>query len=360
MMRPPDGGCSPHLPRISEVNPHQSVNSSGHVKPTTVKCILIGDRQVGKTSLVVSYTSNDYPAEYKPSALDTYCVEVCADTRPVHLQICDAGGKEEVASLRHLSYLDAHVILLCFSVVRPESFRSLKTVWLKELATAPIILNSAAEQTAAKLFGIPTTTTTTTNATSSSSNTKRSLDHCLPALLVKSKSSICPNRGLKSAPETATTNLIPGPTFLLIGCACDLRNDIGRLLELSKIGEEPVDKEKAECLAVELGAEAYVECSALTQKNLKTVFDLAIWCGLKVADSGGPLLPSELKSKEALPHNGNCTKTSLYNRALSNNNNSNHVGVNHRLSSVVTTTENTNKCKTLNKKGWRRFLCINS
>lgn len=40
---------------------------------TVVKCMLIGDKQVGKTSLVVSYISNDYPAEYNPSGLDTFC-----------------------------------------------------------------------------------------------------------------------------------------------------------------------------------------------------------------------------------------------------------------------------------------------
>nr|CAX73004.1 Cell division control protein 42 homolog precursor [Schistosoma japonicum] len=93
-MKPIDGGFSPELPHLKKVRPQ---NTHGHninnENPTIVKCILIGDEQVGKTSLVVSYTSNGYPDEYKPSALDTYCVEVCADSRPVHLQICDAGGK---------------------------------------------------------------------------------------------------------------------------------------------------------------------------------------------------------------------------------------------------------------------------
>ncbi|RTG90815.1 Ras protein family, member U, partial [Schistosoma bovis] len=225
---------------------------------------------------------------------------------------------EEVSSLRHLSYLDAHVILLCFSVVRPDTFRSLKTVWLKELASAPIILNSAAEQTASKLFGLSTT--------------RRNIDNLSASAPTKSKSSVHTNRGLKSVNEA---NLIPGPIFLLIGCACDLRNDIGRLLELSKVG-----------------AEAYVECSALTQKNLKTVFDLAIWCGLKVADSGGPVLLREPKSNGSLLYNGDCTQASNNDHSISNN----HMMTDSHPFHIVT--EN-NKCKTL-KKGWRRFFCINS
>ena len=37
-----------------------------------IKCVLLGDGAVGKTSLVVSYTTNGYPTEYVPTAYDNY------------------------------------------------------------------------------------------------------------------------------------------------------------------------------------------------------------------------------------------------------------------------------------------------
>lgn len=37
-----------------------------------VKCVFLGDGAIGKTSLIVSYTTNGYPAEYVPTAFDTY------------------------------------------------------------------------------------------------------------------------------------------------------------------------------------------------------------------------------------------------------------------------------------------------
>lgn len=46
-----------------------------------IKCVLVGDGAVGKTSLVVSYTTNGYPDEYQPTALDTFS-GTCPPTRP--------------------------------------------------------------------------------------------------------------------------------------------------------------------------------------------------------------------------------------------------------------------------------------
>ncbi|KHJ97656.1 hypothetical protein OESDEN_02362 [Oesophagostomum dentatum] len=41
----------------------------------TLKCVLVGDAAVGKTSLIVSYTTNGYPQNYVPTAFDNYSGE---------------------------------------------------------------------------------------------------------------------------------------------------------------------------------------------------------------------------------------------------------------------------------------------
>jgi GTPase SAR1 family protein len=53
----------------------------------------------------------------------------------------------------------------------------------------------------------------------------------------------------------------------------DLRDDAGVVEKLAKSRQRPVTFEQGERLARELGAVKYVECSALTQKGLKNVFD---------------------------------------------------------------------------------------
>ena len=65
----------------------------------------------------------------------------------------------------------------------------------------------------------------------------------------------------------------PGVPCLIVGTQIDLRDDPQVLEKLSRSKQRPVTSEQGERLARELGAIKYVECSALTQKGLKNVFD---------------------------------------------------------------------------------------
>jgi len=52
------------------------------------------------------------------------------------------------------------------------------------------------------------------------------------------------------------------------------------LIELSQYGERPVTEAEGKATARHIGAEAYIECSALTQHNLKEIFDVAVRAAL--------------------------------------------------------------------------------
>jgi cell division control protein 42 len=67
----------------------------------------------------------------------------------------------------------------------------------------------------------------------------------------------------------------PGVPCLIVGTQVDLRDDSQVIEKLARQKQRPVASEQGERLARELGAVKYVECSALTQKGLKNVFDEA-------------------------------------------------------------------------------------
>ncbi|XP_003972262.2 rho-related GTP-binding protein RhoU-like isoform X2 [Takifugu rubripes] len=178
-----------------------------------VNCVLVGDGAVGKTSLVVSYTTNGYPTDYVPTAFDNFTVMVVVDGKPVRLQLCDTAGQDELERLRPLCYKNADVFLLCYSVVRPCSFRNLINRWFPEIH-----------------------------------------QHC------------------------------PGAPLVLVGTQLDQREDVQVLINLAQNHERPVSMEEGRQLAQELGAVSFSECSALTQKNLKDVFDAAILASIQQTD----------------------------------------------------------------------------
>ncbi|CAH2314051.1 rho-related GTP-binding -like [Pelobates cultripes] len=178
-----------------------------------LKCVLLGDGAVGKTSLLVSYTTNGYPTKYIPTAFDDFSAQVKVGKIPVKLQLCDTAGQDEFDKLRHFCYPKTDVLILCFSVVSPSSFQNISEKWISEIRC-----------------------------------------HC------------------------------PHVPLVLVGTQCDLREDVKVLIQLARYREKPVPPSSAQALAEKIGAVAYVECSALTQKNLKEVFDTAIVSGLRYSE----------------------------------------------------------------------------
>ena len=77
------------------------------------------------------------------------------------------------------------------------------------------------------------------------------------------------------------THHCPKTPFLLVGTQVDLRDDAGTIEKLSKNKQKPTAVDSGEKLSRELRAVKYVECSALTQKGLKNVFDEAILAALE-------------------------------------------------------------------------------
>ncbi|KAK8016289.1 Ras family protein [Apiospora rasikravindrae] len=165
----------------------------------SLKCVVTGDGAVGKTCLLISYTTNAFPGEYIPTVFDNYSASVMVDGKPISLGLWDTAGQEDYDRLRPLSY--------------PP-------------------------------------------------------DRCLPHLLFHS------NASQQWYPEI--DHHAPNIPIILVGTKLDLREDPATMESLRSKRMEPVSYDQALVCAKEIRAVKYLECSALTQRNLKSVFDEAI------------------------------------------------------------------------------------
>jgi len=108
------------------------------------KCVIVGDGDSGKTSILLRFMNGKFRDVYVPTIFETTEAQVeMEDNSEVRLTLWDTAGQEGYERLRPLSYHGAHVVLLCYSIANPDSFANIPN-WIFEvkqsLPNAPIIL----------------------------------------------------------------------------------------------------------------------------------------------------------------------------------------------------------------------------
>jgi len=189
----------------------------------SIKVTVVGDVGVGKTCLLITYTTQTFPGEQSPKTYDHYSSNVLIDGKPINLSLWDTAGQAEFDKLRPQCYAQTDLFIVCFSLTEPNTLESVRTKWNPEVIhccpNTPIILVG----------------------------TKSDLRD---AELKKEGGSAIARRASSIRHHDKTHNQQRRPTS--------------------------VEHLQGLAMAKEIDAVKYVECSALTKKHLNTVFDEAI------------------------------------------------------------------------------------
>uniref|UniRef100_W5N062 Ras-related protein Rab n=2 Tax=Lepisosteus oculatus TaxID=7918 RepID=W5N062_LEPOC len=90
------------------------------------KILVIGDGQVGKTSLVQRYVNDRFSKHYKSTVGVDFAVKVLqwSDTETVRLQLWDIAGQERFTSMTRIYYREAAGCIIMFDVTNPTTFHN--------------------------------------------------------------------------------------------------------------------------------------------------------------------------------------------------------------------------------------------
>ena len=97
------------------------------------KILLLGDAGVGKSSIILRYTKNEFNAKMVSSiGVDFKTKDIIVNDKRVKLQIWDTAGHERFRTITTSYYRGAHGIVTVFDLTDRESFEHIEK-WLDEI-----------------------------------------------------------------------------------------------------------------------------------------------------------------------------------------------------------------------------------
>lgn len=97
------------------------------------KLLLIGDSGVGKSSLLLRFTTDTFDDISPTIGVDFKLKMMTMKGKKLKLTVWDTAGQERFRTLTSSYYRGAQGIILVYDVTRRETFTNLSDIWLKEV-----------------------------------------------------------------------------------------------------------------------------------------------------------------------------------------------------------------------------------
>eukprot|EP01116_Phalansterium_solitarium_P005429 TRINITY_DN1704_c0_g1_i2.p1 TRINITY_DN1704_c0_g1~~TRINITY_DN1704_c0_g1_i2.p1 ORF type:complete len:213 (+),score=69.56 TRINITY_DN1704_c0_g1_i2:181-819(+) len=92
----------------------------------TIKILVLGDSNVGKTCLLLRFIDDTYATGSSTVGIDFKLKTVECSGRKIKLQIWDTAGQERFRAITSSSYRGSHGVLICYDCTSEKSFRNVR------------------------------------------------------------------------------------------------------------------------------------------------------------------------------------------------------------------------------------------
>ena len=99
-----------------------------------LRIVLVGDSEVGKTSLI-NFLRKNYNEHNECTVFNTYSHFLFDEEnkKNYNLEIIDTSGLKDYVKVRKPAYQNAHLIIICFAINNLKSFTNINDFWIPEL-----------------------------------------------------------------------------------------------------------------------------------------------------------------------------------------------------------------------------------
>ena len=109
-------------------------NNENNENYSGLKVTILGNSGVGKTSIILRYTKNEYNENILSSRGVSYSSKIVkVNNKDVQLDLWDTAGQEKFRSLGMYFYKDSYIVILVYDITNRDSFEDLKNVWYNDL-----------------------------------------------------------------------------------------------------------------------------------------------------------------------------------------------------------------------------------
>ncbi|XP_025404809.1 transforming protein RhoA-like isoform X2 [Sipha flava] len=254
------------------------------------KIVIVGDGASGKTCLLHVFFEDVYPNIYVPTVFDSFSTVIEVDGKTVKLALWDTAGQDDYDRLRPLSYPNSDVVIVCYSIDTPGSLINVTDKWVPEVRyfcpDVPLILVGNKKDlrddyfsggnltaTTEAVVGSTTTITTDTTTVTVESDDTRCRRERVPLINVDDDEKDTCEAG-RDAGSSRITSVVSGTVHTSpLWSSSNRPSETGTAV---KPREPMLSTDEGQTVANEVGAFAFVECSAKTRDGVQEVFRAAV------------------------------------------------------------------------------------